>query len=79
MKTVNFEELVSTNNGKYVVISHYEVILGDEQGNYYFEEVEEAIRVKNKHKNLIPDIEVFLIQNGLNEYGVIETELIKCA
>lgn len=79
MKTVNFEELVSTNNGKYVVISHYEVILGDEQGNYCFKEVEEAIRIKNKHKNLIPDIEVFLIQNGLNEYGVIETELIKCA
>ena len=79
MKTVNFEELVSTNNGKYVVISHYEVILGDEQGNYYFEEIEDAIKVKNEHKNLIPDIEVFLIQNGLNEYGVIETELIKCA
>lgn len=78
METVNFEQLVSTNDGKYVVITDFDVILGKE-GKYCFEEIEEAIEVRNDHIDLADKINVFLIQNGLDEYGVIQTELIKCA
>lgn len=78
METVNFEQLVSTNDGKYVVITDFGVIIS-KQGKYCFDDIEEAIEVKNNHIDLADDIDVMLIQNGLDEYGVIQTELIKCA
>lgn len=75
--SVNFNQ---ENDGLYVVIvkcSGDDVVI-TKKGNYAFDDLNEAIQVKNDLGKDLPELEanVYLIQMAMDEYGQTTTELV---
>ena len=74
--------LDSVLDGQYVVIADCAdggVLIGKD-GKFGFDDLDYAIFIRDEHSfDDSVEVSVYLVQKGLDEYGVVTNELIKCA
>ena len=76
------KDLDNVKDGQYVILADCKdggVLIGKD-GKYGFDDLDHAVFIRDEHRfdNSV-DVSVYLVQKGLDEYGVVTNELIKCA
>lgn len=76
------KDLDNVKDGQYVILADCKdggVLIGKD-GKYGFDDLDYAVFIRDEHRfdNSV-DVSVYLVQKGLDEYGVVTNELIKCA
>ena len=75
------KDLDNVKDGQYVILADCKdggVLIGKD-GKYGFDDLDHAVFIRDEHRfdNSV-DVSVYLVQKGLDEYGVVTSELIKC-
>lgn len=75
------KDLDNVKDGQYVILADCKdggVLIGKD-GKYGFDDLDHAVFIRDEHRfdNSV-DVSVYLVQKGLDEYGVVTNELIKC-
>ena len=75
------EELEKVKDGQYVILADCVdggVLIGKD-GKFGFDDLDYAIFIRDEHSfDDSIEVSVYLVQKGIDEYGVVRNELIKC-
>lgn len=68
------------SDGQYVVIADCKdrQVMICKDGKFGFDDLDYAVAIRDEHCFEGVDVSVCLVQKGMDEYGVVANELIKC-
>ena len=78
MKEIDLFENV--NNGQFVILADCidGQVLISEDDKFGFDDLDHAVFIRDEHRFGGVEVDVYFVQKGIDEYGAVRNELIKC-
>ena len=78
MKEIDLFENV--NNGQFVILADCidGQVLISEDDKFGFDDLDHAVAIRDEHRFGGVEVDVYFVQKGIDEYGAVRNELIKC-
>ena len=70
----------NVNNGQFVILADCidGQVLISEDDKFGFDDLDHAVFIRDEHRFGGVEVDVYFVQKGIDEYGAVRNELIKC-